>query len=316
MAIESSEHPPERVNNVVKGGTHERASPELGSSSVQVGTPERTTPTSCHSPRDHCTSPLPAQNAWQAHTILTSTTSAGTSCNIPVTSTLAELDLPQETMNPHIATRTKAKAKLGFNTKAQNRGFRRLFCLTPVQVGISSIEELADLSSAQKTNAESILSPTHQRPLSEHFESLSPQSTTFHREHVDLFPCSSSPVPNPKCQPPNQELQTPQLLPPNVEIPPPNPLKRKVTGKEFELFTKRLRLAARGPEPIFFDPETVALIPQSSLEYFIIKERHIAEDEIHNYKSFYHNPSDICAQNNANSNKAKEAGLIMPPPSP
>ena len=315
-AAESSEQPPERVNIVEKGGTHEMTSPELGSSSVQVGTPERTTPTSCHSPRDHCTSPLTAQNAWQAHTIFTSTLSAGTSCNTPATSTLAELDLPQKTRNPHIATRSKVEAKLGFSTKAQNRGFRRLFRLTPVQVGLSSTVELADLSSDQKTSTESSLSPTHQRPVSEHSVSLTPQSTTFHREHVDLFPCSSSSVPNSECQPPYQELQIPQQQQPYAEIPPPNPLKRKETGKESELFTKRFRLDARSPEPIFFDPETVALIPQSSLEHFIIKERHLAEDEKFNCKSFYHNSSDICVQNNAISNMAEEAGLIMPPPSP
>ena len=148
MATEASEQPLEHVSNTVKKGTHERASLELVSSFVQDGTPEWTPPTSCHTPRDHYTSPLPAQNAWQAHTILTSTTSAGTSCTIPVTSIHAKLELPQETTIQHNAIRTKAKANMGFNNKTPNRGFRRMFRLTPVHMGLGSIEEFADLSSA------------------------------------------------------------------------------------------------------------------------------------------------------------------------
>ncbi|KAK7844681.1 hypothetical protein CFP56_010610 [Quercus suber] len=73
--------------------------------------------------------------------------------------------------------------------------------------------------------------------------------------------------------------QPPHLITSNIALPPSNLLKRKVTKKELELFAKRLRIAARGPKLVFFDPETVALIPQSSLEYFILKERQKTEDE-------------------------------------
>ena len=185
-----------------------------------------------------------------------------------------------------------------------------------MQVGLSSTVEIADSPSDQITSTESTLSPTRQRPVSEHSVSLTPQSTTFHKEQVDLFLCSSSSVPNSECQPPYQELQIPQQQQPYAEIPPPNPLKRKESGKESELVTKRFRLDARSPEPIFFDPETVALIPQSSLEHFLIKERHLAEDEKFNCKSSYHNSSDSYVQYNAFPIMAEEAGLIMPPPSP
>ena len=245
---------------------------------------------------------------WQAHAILTSTKSLGTSCTIPVTTIRAELELPQEAIQNN-AIRAKAKANIGLNTKTPNRGFRRMFRLTLVQVGLGSIEEFADLSSAQKTSSKTIHSPTHQHTLSEHSESLTPQPTI-------VSPCPSSFALYQERQPPNHELQPSELLPPNDAIPTPNPLKRKVTGKEFDFLTKRLRSATRGPKPIFFDPVTATLIPQSSLEYFITKDSQIAEDEAHNCKSFYHNLSKICSQTNANSNTAEVAGLIMPPPSP
>ena len=305
MAAESSEQPPEHGSNTAKKDTHERASPEPVNSVVQDGTLERR-PTSCHTPRDHCTSL--AKNMWQAHAILTSTKSSGTSCTIPVTTIRAELELPQEAIQNN-AIRAKAKANIGFNTKTPNHGFRRMFRLTLVQVGLGSIEEFADLSSAQKTSSKTIRSPTHQHTLSEHSESLTPQPTI-------VSPCPSSSAPYQERQPPNHELQPSQLLPSNDAIPTPNPLKRKVTGKEFDFLTKRLRSATRGLEPIFFDPVTATLIPQLSLEYFITKDSQIAEDEAHNCKSFYHNLFEICSQTNANSNTAEEAGLIMSPPSP
>nr|POF24122.1 hypothetical protein CFP56_77267 [Quercus suber] len=179
-----------------------------------------------------------------------------------------------------------------------------MFRLTLAQVGLRPIEEHVNLSSAHITSSDHVHSPTYQHSLSEHFESLTPQSTTF---LTSLFSFYSVP---------NQKHQPPHLITSNIALPPSNLLKRKVTKKELELFAKRLRIAARGPKLVFFDPETVALIPQSSLEYFILKERQKTEDEVHNCKSFYHNLSEICSHTNANTNSAEEAGLIMPPLSP
>lgn len=53
-----------------------------------------------------------------------------------------------------------------------------------------------------------------------------------------------------------------------------NPHKRKALIQDFEIFSKRLRKAIAGLEPVYFDPETISLIPQSSLECFISHYKH------------------------------------------
>ena len=228
---------------------------------MRVGTPERAPPTSYNMHQDHCTSPLPSQNTWHSHDSLTSTTSVGTTCTTPVMSIQAELESPLETTVPHHASCTKAKYKMGLTTKSPTRGFRKMFRLTQVQVGLRPIEELVDLSSAHNTSLDHTYSPTHQQSLNDYSRSLTLQSTTFLTS-----PCSTSSVLN-------QELQPPPLPTSNDAPPPSNSLKRKVMEKNLEFFAKWLRIVARGLEPVYFDPETIALIPQSSLEYFILKKK-------------------------------------------
>lgn len=61
-------------------------------------------------------------------------------------------------------------------------------------------------------------------------------------------------------------------------------LKRKITDRELEAFSKRLRKAVSSPKPVFFDPDTATLISQSRLESFKLSERQKAEDEEHTRK--------------------------------
>ena len=70
------------------------------SSSVRVGTLKRASPMSYNMHQDHCTSPLPSQNTWHSHDILTSTTLTGTTCTTPVTSIQAELESLKKTGPP------------------------------------------------------------------------------------------------------------------------------------------------------------------------------------------------------------------------
>lgn len=176
-------------------------------------------------------------------------------------------------------------------------------------MGLRPIENLDYPLSAQKSNSlNHAINQTHQQTSADYSKSLNTQSST-------ILTLSFSTI----CEP-YQKLQTP--LPSTLnDIPPPsNSLKRKVLEKELEVFAKCLRIVARGPETVYFNPKTIALIPQSNLEYFIIKESQRAKDEARNGKSFFHTLSEICSHYNTKSNSttytAKEAGLIMPPPSP
>lgn len=220
----------------------------------------------------------------------------------------AKLESPLKTTVHHRAFRTKAKSKMGLTKKSPTRGLRKMVCLTLVQVGLKPKKEHIDPSSAYCTSSVHNHSPINLQALSMYNESLTLQSTT-----ALISPCSTSSVPS-------KELQPPHLPTLNDVLPPSNPLKRKVMEKELVFFAKRFKIATRGPKPIYFHPETVALIPQSSLEYFILKESQKTEDGAHNGKSFYHNLLGICSHINENTTSTsfstEEAGLIMPPPSP
>ncbi|KAL0013188.1 hypothetical protein SO802_000257 [Lithocarpus litseifolius] len=204
-------------------------SPENENRSGRVGTPVKAPPMSYNLHQVPCTSPLPSQDTWHSHDILTSTTPAGTECTTSITSIQAELESPLETIVPHHASCTVAMSHAGPTTKTSTSGFHNLFRLTSVQVGLRPIEEFVYPTSAQNPNCpDHAHSPTRKQ--------IKTQSSSHHTA-------------------------------------------LKVTEKELEVFAKRLKIAARGPEPVYFDPETVALIPQSSLEYFLTKESQKAEDE-------------------------------------
>ena len=129
--------------------------------------------------------------AHYLHKTRGSTTLVGTTCTTPVTSIQAELESPLETTVPHHASCTKAKYKMGLTTKSPTCGFRKMFRLTQVQVGLRPIEELIDLFSAHNTSLDHTHSPTHQQSLSDYSGSLALQSTTFLTS-----PCSTSSILN------------------------------------------------------------------------------------------------------------------------
>ena len=87
---------------------------------------------------------------------------------------------------------------------------------------------------------------------------------------------------------------------------------------ELEQFSKRLKKAVEGPEPVYFDPATVSFIPESRLELFILEDRRKTE----NHGELYSTPHpSFCSvgnvsENFSSDNMAEEAGLIMPPTSP
>ena len=143
-------------------------------------------------------------------------------------------------------------------TKKLAHGFRKLFRLTPVQVGLRPIEELAYPSLAQNPNCPNhVYSPTRKQINTQSSTRLTSPCATNSEPHQKLQQAnnqSSTPLTSPCSTNPehHQKLQTPLISTPNEILPLSNPLKRKVTGKELEVFTKRLRIVARGPEPISF----------------------------------------------------------------
>ena len=122
---------------------------------------------------------------------------------------------------------------------------------------------------------------------------------------------------------PHQNLITETSLPCS-----PPTLKRKVTQEDLAIFSKRLKKTTCSPEPVFFDPVTATLIPQSKLELFFQSEREktsATPTKIHGEslkpRARRANPSPINAKivstNVCSSvSSAEEAGLAMPPTSP
>ena len=135
-------------------------------------------------------------------------------------------------------------------------------------------------------------------------------------DYPDLFPQgleNQNSIPSPR-----NELATyplPHITtfnPPSSPQPQPNALKRKVARPTLDQFSKRLRKAVEGPEPVYFDPATVFFIPKSMLEFFILEERRKIENHGELHSTFY--PSScfvgtVC-ENSSSDNMAEEAGLI------
>ena len=107
-------------------------------------------------------------------------------------------------------------------------------------------------------------------------------------------------------------------------------LKKKVTKQECEHLAKRLRKAVLRLESVYFDPNTMTLIPKSKLEHFIIQQRlkpgtsntlneSLISQHAPNVPASFNGQSPIFPASFAPSysdSMVEEAGLIMPPTSP
>nr|POF27248.1 hypothetical protein CFP56_12590 [Quercus suber] len=114
----------------------------------------------------------------------------------------------------------------------------------------------------------------------------------------------------------NSLLQTNETTTPHL----PNLLKRKSTPNATEAFSKHLKKDVYGPEPIYFDPDSTTLFPQSELEHLLRNESHKFKVGEPMSKSFFQRVSPPCFHTTGNSiihfSTAEEAGLTMPPQSP
>ncbi|XP_030969609.1 uncharacterized protein LOC115989870 [Quercus lobata] len=112
---------------------------------------------------------------------------------------------------------------------------------------------------------------------------------------------------------------------PNSTFNQPQPnhsLKRKITQEELAVFSKRLKKTINGPDPVFFDPVTATLIPQSRVEFSERDKPSETPSKIHGEslktkaRKVHTQPiQESTAPNNhiCSVLSAEEAGLIMPP---
>ena len=203
-----------------------------------------------------------------------------------------------------------------------------LILLTPVKIGLNSSADHELNSPAHYPSPPTFqFSPTDHKYTTER-PTVSPTQPLITPTSPALFSHSfaspsTSPNPlNPPFSPPNP---TSQILIPNTHTTSQPHIispyasqahKRKLAKSEAVHFSKRLRKAVEGPEPLYFDPESSTFIPRSSLEYFILKERN--KNDRHG-ESFPFNIPSSNSDSVYGSNvaaMAEEAGLITPPTSP
>ena len=209
-----------------------------------------------------------------------------------------------------------------------------LILLTPVKIGLNSANQKALVAQVQQkgptfnqesstynkpTKPSPTMAPTPIGPSLKSPKTTSTPCNQIKSDHPDLSTQNQNSVP-----PPRNNLATfplPHITtvnPPPSPQPQPNVLKRKVARPELDLFSKRLRKAVEGPEPVYFDPDTLSFIPESRLESFILEERRKTENHGEFHSAFY--PSSCSAgtalENVSSVTMAEEAGLIMPPTSP
>ena len=203
-----------------------------------------------------------------------------------------------------------------------------LILLTPVKIGLNSSSDHELNSPAHYPSPPTFqFSPTDhkyttERPTESPTQPLiTPTSPALFSHSFASPPTSPNPL-NPPFSPPNP---TSQILIPNTHttsqphiISPSSSQahKRKLAKSEAVHFSKRLRKAVEGPEPLYFDPESSTFIPRSSLKYFILKERN--KNDRHGESFPFNIPSsnsDSVYGTNVAA-MAEEAGLITPPTSP
>nr|POE84009.1 hypothetical protein CFP56_54799 [Quercus suber] len=150
--------------------------------------------------------------------------------------------------------------------KEQLIGPHSLIQLTPVQVSLKpNYRSTINRPSPHNTNPGHVPDTTLPFPSEDKSELLNPSLST-----LSSFSPSSPNATHPHSSfvSDNSLLQTNETTTPPL----PNLLKRKSTPNATEPFSKRLKKAVYGPKPIYFDPDSATLIPQSELEHFFRNE--------------------------------------------
>nr|POF25061.1 hypothetical protein CFP56_60412 [Quercus suber] len=157
-------------------------------------------------------------------------------------------------------------AHLNTLEKEQLIGPHSLIQLTPVQVSLKPIcSSTFNKPSPHNTNLSHVPDITLPFTPEDKPELLNPSLSTLSSFNPSspnaTYPHSASVSNNSLLQ--TNETTTPPLL---------NLLKRKSTPNATKAFSKRLKKAVYGLEPIYFDPNSATLILQSELEHFLRNE--------------------------------------------
>lgn len=159
--------------------------------------------------------------------------------------------------------------------------------------------------------------PSNKSPLLNSASTISNQNPQFMPPALPIHPLSKLS--------PSSSAKLPTLSSPHL------PLKRKASKLNSDIIPKCLRNVVEDIEPVFLDPATASLIPQSRLEWYL---SHLSFNPGYSHSPMKHGKSQKLTTNHphvstltrsTNANYAfsfgsvimvKEVGLIMPPPSP
>lgn len=211
---------------------------------------------------------------------------------------------------------------------------RNLILLTPVKIGLHKSPNIAEQYPSQHPG------PSFD-PISNHLPNPPPSKEQLYQ---DPNPISLKTTPNPQ-QPPNtdhsnlisqnpQNQNTPTIVSEDASLETDTSLaikpsqflteaktinlKRKTSKPVLDHFSKRLRIAVKGLEPIYFDPSSASFSSSSRLESFMLEERNDAENHgellLKPILPFIPMVSDCVFSNTINT--VEKVGLIMPLKSP
>ncbi|KAF3964783.1 hypothetical protein CMV_010966 [Castanea mollissima] len=214
--------------------------------------PEETlAPLDCTAPKDSTVSSIPYQT-WQVHSTPTTPEPPDNSTNTNAQpQPQAVQDTGLEVSFPQYTKAIEPSFHESPITTNQTLGFRNLFCQTPMQVGLKpTTDPPARCPPNQDTK------PPYTSKPNKNTQSLKSSASPI------SAPLKTTITPIPHTNPSTTQPWLKSSIQPPLVTHSPKPKRRNIE-EEIANFAKRPRKAANGPEPVFFDPDTVSLIPQS-----------------------------------------------------
>ncbi|KAK7836906.1 hypothetical protein CFP56_021887 [Quercus suber] len=204
-------------------------------------------------------------------------------------------EISEAVTNPVLAIPEVHTSSFHVPATQDNSATHNLILLTPVKINLTPLISTSEVSPPRThKNLDPPLSPVGLTP-SPTYPSLDPHRPPSPDRYIPN-PVSINPALSVNPNPPfsKSNLYSQHIIPlPNHLTPPTLSCnqKRKNSVPELEHFSKRLRKAVEGPEPIYFDPNTVTFIPRSRLEQFIVNEE--APGGVPSHSALNHGPAAL-----------------------